>query len=198
MTGRSGSSQAWAWTRAARFNLISDKKQRASGTPPRPTSTPHNIIRSSAEGMAGEGGGGRSTAAVRGEICFHFSPTFGGIEDQTNAVVFPSLLLTRLNLSAPVSYPRTHTQEVPLRVCSITTQRLLHDTTAAKARDQTPHSGLHVAERDTEDGATGANQNTFRQELRLELWCHFQVFCTRWSVINAPLYTVIESIILYF
>lgn len=53
VTGRSGSSQAWAWTRAARFNLISDKKQRASGTPPRPTSTPHNIIRSPAEGRAG-------------------------------------------------------------------------------------------------------------------------------------------------
>lgn len=58
----------------------------------------------------GRGGAGevRSTAAVRGEICFHFS-TFSGWDDQTIAALFPSLLLTRLNPSAPVSFPPAHT-----------------------------------------------------------------------------------------
>lgn len=66
VTGSPGFSQAWVWTRAAWFNLISDKKQQAFGTPPRSTSTPHNIISSSTQGV-------RSTVAVRGEICFHFT-----------------------------------------------------------------------------------------------------------------------------
>lgn len=105
MTGSPGSSQPWVRTRAAWFNLISDKKQQASGTPPRSTSTPHNIINSSTQGL-------RSTAAVRGEICFHFS-TFSGREDHTNAPLFPPLLLTRLNLfalsSAAVSFSSVHT-----------------------------------------------------------------------------------------
>lgn len=66
VTGSPGFSQAWVWTRAAWFNLISDKKQQAFGTPLQPTSTPHNIISSSTQGV-------RSTVAVRGEICFHFT-----------------------------------------------------------------------------------------------------------------------------
>lgn len=47
-------------------------------------------------------------------------------------------------------------------------------------------------------GATGTIQNTFRQERRLELWCNFHGFCTRWSVIDAAPSQVIESIILDF
>lgn len=66
VTGSPGFFQAWVWTRAAWFNLISDKKQQAFGTPLRSTSTPHNIISSSTQGV-------RSTVAVRGEICFHFT-----------------------------------------------------------------------------------------------------------------------------
>lgn len=59
-------------------------------------------------GEAAGVGGGRSTAAVRGEICFHFS-TFSGRDDQTIAALFPSLLLTRLNPCAPVGFPPAHT-----------------------------------------------------------------------------------------
>lgn len=141
MTGSPGLSQAWVWTRAAWFNLISDKKQQASGTPLRSTSTLHNIISSSTQGV-------RSTAAVRGEICFHFS-TFSGREDHTNAPLFPSLLLTRLNLfalsSAPVSFPSVHTLKgfpgdcVPL---------LSWDCYTTELHWQCPqwyHSGSHIA-----------------------------------------------------
>lgn len=107
LTGSLGFSQAWVWTGAAWFNLISDKKQQAFGTPPQPTSTPHNIISSWTQGV-------KSTVAVGGRSRFPFY-NFSGREDHTNAPLFPSLLLARLNLSllssAPVSFPSVHTLE---------------------------------------------------------------------------------------
>lgn len=73
---------------------------------PRSTSTQHNIINSSTQGV-------KSTIAVRGEICFYFTTSVA--EKTIQKPPFPSLLLTRSNLSplssAPVSFPSVHTVE---------------------------------------------------------------------------------------
>lgn len=113
---------------------------------------------------------------------FFFPPTFGAKEDQANAALFPSLLLTRLNLWPPVSSPLVLPLKRFPRECVPSLPRDCCTTGLHRRRDQTPHSGLHMAEWDTEDGATGTLQNTFRQELRTVMpfsWILHKVKCHR-------------------
>lgn len=111
VTGRRGSSQAWAWTGAARFNLISDKKQPASGTPPRPTSTPHNIISSSTRG------GGVDLPQLSGEKCVSIFPLSVAETTKQSLLYFPhycSLVWIPPLLSAFLQY--THSRGSPASV----------------------------------------------------------------------------------
>lgn len=71
---------------------------------PQSTSMPHNIISSSTQGV-------KSTVAVRGEICFHFTTS---VAEKTIQMLlyFPhycSLVWISLLSSAPVSFPSVHT-----------------------------------------------------------------------------------------
>lgn len=98
VTGSLGFAPAWVWTTAAWFNLISDKKQQAFGTPLQSTSTLNNIISSSTRRV-------KIYCSCQGRNMFPFY-NFSAKEDRTNASPFHSLLLTRLNLCslfAPVS-----------------------------------------------------------------------------------------------
>lgn len=177
VTGRSGSSQAWAWTRAARFNLISDKKQRASGTPPRPTSTPHNIIRSSAEGRAG----GLDLPELSGEKYVSiFFPHLVPKKTKQTLLYFPHYCSLVWISGLPSVFPScSHSRGSPASV--------FHHNPETAAQAARPNTSFRSPHRWVGHGATGTTPNPFRQELTLELWCLFHGFCTKWSVIDAPL-----------
>lgn len=124
VTGSPGFSQAWVWTRAAWFNLISDKKQQAFGTPLGSTSTPHNIISSSTQRV-------RSTVAVRGEICFHFTTSVARktIQMLLYCLHYCSLVwISLFSLFRLCQFsPSTHTQGVPWWLRPITSKWQLHN-----------------------------------------------------------------------
>lgn len=123
VTGESWLSQAWVWTRTAWFNLISDKKQQAFGTPLQSTTTPHNIISSSTHRV-------RSTVAVRGEICFRFTASV--VEKTTQMLLYFSHYCSLIwiflrRLFSPVSSPSVHVLKGSHGDC---VPLLLHKTSA--------------------------------------------------------------------
>lgn len=92
----------------------------------------------------GEGRGGRSTAAVRGEMCFHFFPHFLW-QRRPNKCCSISLTIAH-SFESLCSPPVLALKRFPPPACPITAQRLLHDRAAQAAcptQVPTSQSGGH-------------------------------------------------------